>query len=173
MTYFIRFLGDKMFKINDYVVYKSDVCQIVDIRNNSLNNQDYYVLRPIEDDSLKIDIPTDNRNNYLRGLLNVEEVHEIIADIPNIEIIKSTDKLMENEYRKLLNTYLHRDLIKIIKTTYIRNKERNDHQKKVSERDNNYFEKAEKRLYTEFGLVLNLDFNDTKKYIIDKVESLR
>ena len=43
-----------MFKINDYVVYKSDVCKVVDIRHNNMKKEDYYVLVPILDNSLKL-----------------------------------------------------------------------------------------------------------------------
>ena len=161
-----------MFKVNDYVVYRGDVCKIVDIHHNALKNQDYYVLVPFNDDSLKIDIPIDNRTNSIRSLITKSQIDELIKDIPNIKVIESSDKLLENEYKNLLNTYSHSDLIKIIKTTYLRNKERTDNKKKVSDRDNSYFNKAEKRLYTEFSIVLNLSFDETKEYIIKEVENI-
>ena len=69
-------------------------------------------------------------------------------------------------------TYNHYDLIKIIKTTYLRNKKRCDENKKISERDNEYFIKAEKRLYNEFSIVLKMNFDDTKNYIIERVSSI-
>lgn len=159
-----------MFNINDYVIYKRDVCIIKDIYHNKLSNMDYYVLMPIDDDSLKIDVPILNRNGYLRNLITKEEVDKIIAKIPNIQIIETSDKLIENEYKKLLSTFKHEDLIKIIKTTYQRNKERIDNKKKTSDRDNNYFNEAEKSLYQEFSIVLGKSIEDTKKYVIERVE---
>ena len=36
----------------------------------------------------------------------------------------------------------HEDLIKIIKTTYLRNKERLDNNKKTTDKDNYYFNQA-------------------------------
>lgn len=119
-----------MYKIGNYLVYKKDVCEVKDIKKNHLNNQDYYVLIPIYDDSLIIDVPIENRCGYIR------------------------------------------DLIKIIKTTYLRNKERIDNKRKSGDRDEFYFNKAEKYLYNEFGLVLGMKFHEVKNYIIDKVMSL-
>lgn len=76
------------------------------------------------------------------------------------------------EYKELLKSNNLLDLVKIIKTSYLRNKKRLDNNKKVGEKDQNYFELAEKYLYTEFSIVLNLTYNDTKKYIIDEIAKL-
>lgn len=86
-------------------------------------------------------------NNSIRHIINKDEVKEIIKKIPKIDIIKLDDKLLEIEYKKLLNGSLE-DLIKIIKTTYLKNKERLDAKKKISDKDKTYFDKVELLLYT-------------------------
>ena len=63
----------------------------------------------------------------------------------------------------------HEDLIKIIKTTYLRNEKRINDNKKISEIDDTYFKKAEKYLYNEFSVVLNKTFEETKEYVNNKV----
>ena len=160
----------KMYKINDYVVYKKEVCKIVDIKNNYIKDNDYYTLIPLSDETLKIDIPV--LNNTIRDLISKEKLEKIILSIPNIDIIESDDKLLENEYKKLLSSEKHEDLIKIIKTTYLRNKNRLDNNKRISDKDNFYFEKAEKLLYTEFSIVLNMSYEDTKEYVLNSVKAL-
>jgi len=152
-----------MFNIGDFVVYKRDVCKVINIKNG------YYVLVPISDNSLKISIPMDNKLGFIRNLIHKDEVMEIIKKIPNIEIIETSDKLIENEYKLLLNSGTHEDLIKIIKTTYLRNKERIDNNKKIGDKDNNYFNLAEKYLYNEFSIILNMNYENTKNYVIDQV----
>lgn len=156
-----------MFNIGDYVVYYKDVYKIIDIKEKYINNIDYYILTKVNDESLKLSIPTNNK--YIRKLLNKEKVMDIINNILNIDIIDYDDKMIENEYKRLLSNGTHEDLIKIIKTTYLRNKERIDNKKKISDKDKNYFDLAEKYLYTEFSIVLNMSFNETKEYIINKV----
>ena len=76
---------------------------------------------------------------------------------------------MENEYRSLLYTLKHEDLIKIIKTTYLRNKKRLESKRSVGEKDKEYFNKAEKVLYNELSVVLDKTYDETKKYVISKV----
>ena len=159
-----------MFKLNEYVVYKKDVCIVKEIKKNQFHNKDYYILEPINDKTLKINIPTDNKD--LRNLITKEELTKIINKIPKVNIITTDDKLIEMEYKELLKSNNLLDLVKIIKTSYLRNKKRLDNNKKVGEKDQNYFELAEKYLYTEFSIVLNLTYNDTKKYIINEISKL-
>ena len=66
----------------------------------------------------------------------------------------------------------HENLIKIIKTTYLRNKERLDNNKKIGEKDQHYFEKAEEYLYNELAVVLNMSYDNTKDYVIKKVSEI-
>ena len=60
----------------------------------------------------------------------------------------------------------------ILKTTYLRNDPRIKSNKKISEKDKTYFEKAEEYLYNELAISLGMSFEDTKKYIIHKVSEL-
>ena len=161
-----------MFSVGEYVVYKKDVCKIVDIKENGLNNLNYYILVPINDSSLKISVPTDNKCGFLRNLITKKQVNEIIENIPNIGIVENNDRMIETEYRKLLNSNKHDDLIKIIKTTYLRNKERIDNNKKTRDSDNTYFAQAETYLYNEFSIVLGLTYEETKNYVVKQVTEL-
>lgn len=162
-----------MFKPKDYVVYKREVCQVKEIKEKYINNTDYYILEPINDNTLKINVPVNNNNNFLRNLITKDKVEQIISKIPKVNIINKNEKGIELEYKKLLKSNDYIDLIKIIKTTYLRNKERINNNKKIGEKDNNYFELAEKYLYTEFGIVLNLSYEETKKYVIKEIEKLQ
>lgn len=87
-----------------------------------------------------------------------------------IEILNMENKLLENEYKKLLSDENHESLIKIIKTTYLRNKARVDSKKKVSEKDEYYFKLAEKYLYNELSVVLGMSYDKTKEYIINNLK---
>lgn len=159
-----------MFKVGEYVVYKRNVCNIKKLKE--VNNKEYYVLEPIDDKSLTISVPIDEENNVLRKIISKEDSEKLIKSIPNIEVIKVNDKLLESEYKNLLSTGKLEDLVKIIKTTYIRNRERISNRKKIGEKDENYFHKAETLLYNELSISLGKSYEDTKEYVIDKVTSL-
>lgn len=156
-----------MYKINDYLVYGKDVCKVYEINEKRFNNTDYYLLKPIKDSSLKIEVPI--TSNKIRPVIAKEELTEIIKKIPSIKPIEANDKFIENEYKRLLSTPTHENLIRIIKTTYLRNKERLENNKKVAEKDKNYFELAEKYLYNEFSIILGYTFEETKAYVINEV----
>lgn len=159
-----------MYKINDYLVYKNDVCKVKNIKKNEINGLDYYILVPTNDDSLIINVPTDNRMGYIKNIITKEEAEKLINDIPKIKPLKNIeDKYIENTYKNLIYNGTREDLIKIIKTTYLRNKERINNKKKISDKDSNYFNKAEKYLYNELSIVLNKTFDETKEYIINRV----
>ena len=159
-----------MYKVNDLLVYKKDVCVVEEIKSKYMKDIDYYVLSPITDKSLKIQIPT--TSSAIRSLISKEEIDKIIENIPSIEVIKNNTKKLENDYKELMQSGTHEDLIKIIKTTYLRNKERLDNNKKTTDKDNYYFNQAETYLYNEFSVVLGLTYEETKAYLIDKVEKL-
>ena len=111
---------------------------------------------------LKDSIIIDSCNNKRRINRNNKK-------IPSIKPIEANDKFIENEYKRLLSTPTHKNLIRIIKTTYLRNKERLENNKKVAEKDKNYFELAEEYLYNEFSIILGYTFEETKAYVINEV----
>ena len=158
-----------MKKVGDYIIYRRDVCKITGTKK--YNDNDYYVLCPMSDSSLHIDVPVDNKLGYIRDLITKEDIDKLISKIPSIELIDEDERRLENKYKELLDSGNHENLIKIIKTTYLRNKNRVDNKKKISERDNHYFELAEHYLYDEISVVLNLSYEDTKKYILKAVDN--
>lgn len=162
-----------MYKKGEYVIYRHDVCMIMDIKNNDRDTGNSYVLVPISDKSLKINVPIDNRGGNIKPLIDKKQIQLLIKEIPNIEIISSNNKLIETDYKNLLLEGSHESLIKIIKTTYLRNQERLDDKKKISDKDEHYFQLAEKYLYNELSVVLNKTYEDTKKYVIDEIEKMK
>lgn len=64
-----------MYKINDYIVYRHDVCKIKKIKK--IKDKDYYVISPIDDNSLIINTPVDNKMGYIRDILSKEEAKKL------------------------------------------------------------------------------------------------
>lgn len=150
-----------MFKVNDYIIYKSDVCLINEIKE--IHNLDYYVITPINDSSLKINLPSDSK--FIRPIISYEEAIKIIDNIPNVEVVDaSNDKALEQIYKKLLMSDNLNDLVIVIKTTYLRNKKRLDGGKKIGSVDSYYYEEGIKKLFSELSITLKLDE--------DKIESI-
>ena len=159
-----------MYKIDDYVVYRHDVCKIKDIRENKLTGKTYYVMTPLDDESLIIDIPTEDKMGFLRNIISKEDAEKLINNISSIGPLNGIrDKDLVFLYKELINTGTHENLIKIIKTTYLRNEDRLNNKRKISEKDNTYFKLAEKYLYNELSISLGMTVDEVKNYIIKVV----
>ena len=145
-----------------------NVCKIKDIKVNNFTKKKCYVLVPVNDESLTINVPIDE-DKLIRNLLTKKEIDELIKKIPTIEVLDLDDKNIEIKYRELLRSDNPEDLVKIIKTTYLRNKKREENKRSKGQKDEEYFELAEKYFYTELSVVLNLSCEDTKNYVINEV----
>lgn len=160
-----------MYNSGDVVVYGRDVYRIKDVKDNYLFDKTYYIMNPIDDDSLVTSVSVDT-TSYLRDVITKEETEDLIAKISFIEIVQASDRDIEYEYKQLLRENTLEALITIIKTTYMRNMMRQNQNKRISEKDEQYFNQAERRLYNELSISLHLTFDDTKQYVIDSVEAL-
>ena len=148
----------------DYIVYRKETCKIIEKEDG------YYRLVPVNDTSIKYKVPVDS--NFLKKVITKEEIDRLLLEIPEINTIDLGEKQIEQEYKELMKSGTHEDLVKIIKTSYLRNQIRILNNKRISEIDDEYFKRAEKYLYEEIGIVLNLSFEDTKKYIINKLKKV-
>ena len=81
------------------------------------------------DESLKIEVPVNS--DFIRNVIDKNTANEIIDNIVNIDVININDKLIESEYKRLLHDGCYEGLIKIIKTTYLKNNERINNKKKL------------------------------------------
>ena len=153
-----------MYKKGEYVVYRHDVCRVNDIKGRS--GKIYYVMAPIDDESLTINIPVEDKMGFLRDIISIDKANELIRKIPKINPIEDiNEKNIEGEYKELLNDGGYENLVRIIKTTYLRNESRVNNKKKASEKDTTYFDLAEKYLYNELSIALNMTVNEVKNYI--------
>lgn len=155
----------------NYIMYKNEVCKIVDKKHFSGIDKDYYTLIPIKDESLVIDVPTDNEFGFLRSIMTKEEAMDLIHKMKKIHPLQVEERTMEATYKDLLYHGTQEDLVKIIKTTYLRNEARKKGKKKSSEKDSKYFEKAEDFLYQELSIALDIPFDETKSFIQKQMES--
>ncbi len=154
-----------MYKVGEIIVYKKEVCKIKEIKEKYIQDRDYYILHPIEDESLIINVPVDNEK-VIRKAINKENALRLIEKIKDISPLDLNNKNIEIEYKQLLNEDSLENLVKIIKTSYLRNYEREQNKKRISDVDRTYFNKAEKRLYNELSIGLGLTYDKTKEYII-------
>ena len=116
----------KMFETGEYVVYgRTGICQVTGVTTMKMDGSSserlYYVLRPGGETEGKIFTPVEGGKQVLRGIITKEEAEKLIDEIPSIETLSiENEKFREDSYKKCIRTCECRDLLRIIKTIYIR-----------------------------------------------------
>lgn len=162
-----------MFQVNDTVIYGNHgVCKITDIGTLSISmidkNKQYYTLQPVYQQTAVIYAPVENPKTLMRPVISKEDAEALIKEIPEIDSVWiASEKEREHQYKAALQTCDCRELVKIIKTLYMRKAARIQNGKKVTAVDEKYFRLAEARLYEELAYVLDMDKTQIAPYISD------
>ena len=148
------------------------ICEIQDIltMNMSGTPKEYYLLVPIAEPTAKVYIPVDIAAARIRPVLTEEEAWDIIKGVSAIDSIWiENEKEREKTYKEALASRDPKRLIGIIKTLYLRKKERTDAGKKNTAVDERYFKLAEDQLHGELAFVLGEDKRNIEKIIIEYI----
>ncbi|MEG2775316.1 MAG: CarD family transcriptional regulator, partial [Acetivibrio sp.] len=95
----------------------------------------------------------------------------LIDHIKDVEVLWIPDeKGREEAYQTALNTCNCEELVKIIKTLYVRNESRIADGKKMTNSDRKYLKLAEEFLYGELALPLGIEKSEVEAFIIEKCD---
>ncbi len=167
-----------MFQINDVVIYgHHGVCEITEIGTLLMPMADkeklYYTLRPIYRKESAVYAPVENRRIVMRPVITKEDAESLIRRIPEIETVWIiNEKAREVQFKEALHTCDCEELIKIIKTLYLRKQQRIESGKKVTVVDEKYFRQAEDKLYEEFAYVLGMEKKKISEHISRHLETV-
>lgn len=163
--------GVLVYKVNDVVVYRRDVCRITGKKKSDFNGEMCYVLVPYNstDNSVTMQVPVSNKAGHLRDLVSKDQIDELIQNAPGIETLESKPANMKSQYATLMKGDSLEDLICIIKTSYLRNDERMKNHKKLASIDAEYLDKAEKLLYSELSVALDMTYDESKEFFEKEV----
>ena len=165
-----------MFEKGDYVVSgKNGVCRVEGIGEPDFmwveKGRQYYFLQPVYSQGSKVYIPVDHGDALMRRALGKQEADELIASIPDIEVITITnDKTCEEKYKECLRKNECTECIRVLKTTYLRKEKRSRDGRKITSIDLKYRKLAEEQLYGEIALALEIPRADVEAYIVRQIE---
>jgi CarD family transcriptional regulator len=159
---------------NDTVLYDTRVCKILEISERDFRGQriEYYALKPLSEFNATIFIPVGNEalTAKMRRVLSVEEIHALIRAIPQEKTIWIDDELARRErYRKILEDGDPMELLRLIKTLYLRGQSQKDAGKKAPADDTHFMNDAEKILYEEFAHVLDIKRDQVLPFILEQI----
>jgi len=164
------------FKIGDTIVYGTQgVCKISGTEQKSFGSatMDYYILEPVYSKNSVIYVPTKNEKllSKMRRVLSSEEIYSLIREMPNQEVIWIEDESKrKEEYKKWLASGDRVNLVRGIKAVYLHWQEVMKSGKKLHIADEKFLKEAEKLLYNEFAMVLNIDPDQVLPFITEQIE---
>lgn len=164
-----------MYQKGQYIIYGiRGVCEVTDVitidRPDGPKGRLYYELRPYYQKDSKIVAPVDSEKTITRPLLSREEAMKLInsiSEVSEMEVIN--DKQREERYKEALKTCDCRVWVSMIKTLYLRRKDRLEQGKKMTDLDERYFKTAEDNLYSELALSLGMPREEMAGYITERV----
>lgn len=168
-------MQDIMYSVNDYVIYGGNgVCVVEDICTLDGNGIDdsrvYYRLKPLYEKGSMVYAPVDNLKSTLRDLLTEQEALVMMDEFPDIAIIEiKNEKTLEQEYRNALKSYSGRELMRVMKTAFLRMQKRIEQNKKVVMVDEKYYQKSKELLFGEWAVVLDRTREDMEVYFRENV----
>ena len=164
-----------MFQKGMYIIYGSTgVCRVEEIgplEQGSAADRMYYTLRPMYQSGV-IYIPVD-ANVFMRPVLTKEEVMALIARMPDIQEapadIRSL-RMLADRYEASIRTHDCEDLVQLIKTIYQKGQAVQQTGRQLGQTDQRYFKRAEELLYGEFAVVLGLELEEVRPYLIRTIQ---
>lgn len=171
LAYYYREMEVCMYKIGDYLVYKTEgVCKVnkITLMQGASDTKKclYYVLSPIKNDGLTIYSPVDNPTVIRRPVMTAEEARAVVreaAELPPLDV--PNEKSREDAYKRALKSGDCREWFRITKTIHTRKEYRQQVGKKTTAMDDHYFRAAQGLLKEELAVALDLTEQEVDEYI--------
>lgn len=166
-----------MFEIGQYIVYGSNgVCKVTDIGHVEMagisKDRLYYTLEPCYSKGSRIMTPTDNTKTIMRNLITKEEADQLIDSVGEVDVLWIADERKRDEaYKRVIAKCDCLELVRVIKTIYLRKQKRLAAGKKVTISDERFFKLAEDNLYSELAIVLGMSKEEAREYMINRIEN--
>ena len=160
-----------MYQVGDRVVYGvHGVCCVVELQVQTVNRMkvEYYVLEPIKHSGSRYFVPSQNQIavSKLRPLLTKEELDALLtSDRINEDIWIANENDRRLQYREIIAEGDRCNLLRIIRTLRKHREEMLQSGKKFHVTDANFLKDAEKTLYSELSVVLNIEYDKVSDYI--------
>lgn len=160
-----------MFEVGQFVVKaNTGVCRVKDIMMYSLSEEDekklYYSLETVGEKRGTILVPVESGKSNVRPVMSRDEAEDLMRQIPLIHALESaSERLREQEYRDTIKQNQPELLVGMIKSLYLRSREREAAGKKATAVDERYSKMAESVLFAEVSLVLGKEEDEIRETI--------
>ena len=167
-----------MFQAGDLVIYgTTGVCRVESIDQPNKTGPDrhrkYYQLKPLYQDGV-IFTPGDSTKVSIRPVISREEAECLIDLIPSMQAEAyraPTLQALAQHYQTAVRSHNCRDLIELMMSIYTKQKQAESQKRRLGMVDERYMKQAERLLYGEFAIALDLPVEEVQPYIARRVDS--
>ena len=169
-----------MFRKGELVIYGNDgICRIEEIgipvgTPMEHSGKEYYMLTPVFGSGM-IYAPLDTKV-FMRPILTKEEAEQMIRQMPEIQeesVIGRDVRTLNEMYKGFLATHQCEDLVRLIKTLYVKEKTMEGNGKKLAKTEQEFSKVAKELLHREFAIALDIPYEEVSVYITKKIEESR
>ena len=168
-----------VFKVGDYVICgNKGVCTVEKITRLDIagvdKEREYYILKPLYMGGSTVYVPVDSSKDSMRSVLKRDEAQRLIEAIPQIPLLVITnEKLTEQTYKDCIRKNSCEELVKMIKTIYLRKQKRIQAGRKVTAVDAKYSHMAEESLYGELAVALDMNRKEVEVCIAELIDGMK
>lgn len=170
-----------VFAAGDKVVYHHDVCVVKGLEEAYANDEDYLGLEALFKNALIFHIPVRSCDKLLRPVITREQALKLIDSLPKTDALQDpvisgtaggsvANHRLRESYREYLRSSDIDDLIPLLKAIYQHIEKRYEKGKTPSSADRDYFNEIETMLYNELAVALEIDRDDIKGFVEERLE---
>jgi len=153
-----------MFDVGDIIIYSAHgLCEIDDIseKNYGDTTGTYYVLHPLENPKLIINIPIDSNQVVMQKVMEREEAEEILVSFqqPGIEWIENV-RQRTKKYNSLVNTGDRKEIAKVAITLMRKKLEAKSKEEKLYDHDRVLLEYIQSIMFKELAVSLDTSYEE-------------
>ena len=146
------------------------ICKITAIEKHDFTGEEreYYILRHTNSEKNVFYVPVDNETalNNIHYVCSRSEVDELISHMNSENVIWiDNDIKRKEEYSRIIRNADKHEMIRLIKTLYLRRKKLSQEGRKLRSSDEKYLDLAENMLFEEFADALDIDRSEVVEYI--------
>jgi CarD family transcriptional regulator len=153
-----------MFNVGDMIVHSAHgLCEIDDICEKTYGDTTgtYYVMHPLADLKLFINIPIDSKQVVVQKVMEREEAEEILHSFqqPGIEWIENV-RQRTKQYNSLVNTGDRKEIAKVAITLMRKKREANGNKMKLHDHDQVLLANIQNIMFKELALSLDTSYEE-------------
>ena len=161
-----------MFQLGELITYGTHgVCRIIDRENRRVDRKavEYFVLEPLDHPGSRFYVPTGNQAalSKLKRLLSAQELMDIVnSPESKADCWISDDNQRKQQYRSILAAGDRASVISLVRSLYAHKQRQFAAGKKFHMSDENFLNDAQKIIYSELSLVLEIPGNEVTQFLL-------